>query len=106
MQVCGRYDAPQVTRATEWLLEKTPNYDDRFFFYGCYYFAQGMHQRGGAPAEQAARQVREVLLSHQAPDGSWQSRDGQEDRAGKVYATSMAILSLSVRYHYLPIYQR
>lgn len=106
MQVCGRYDAPQVTRATEWLLENTPRYNDRFFFYGCYYFAQGMHQRGGAPAEQAARQVREVLLSNQAPDGSWQSRDGQEDRAGKVYATSMAILSLSVRYHYLPIYQR
>ena len=29
-----------------------------------------------------------------------------ERRAGKIYATSMAVLALAVEYRYLPIYQR
>jgi hypothetical protein len=106
MQVCGRYDAIEVERASRWLLNRAPNYDDRFFFYGCYYYAQGLHQQGGTAAAEAAANVREVLLEHQQADGSWQPTDGQEKQAGRVYATCLAILSLSVRYHYLPIYQR
>ena len=46
------------------------------------------------------------ILKKQQGDGSWQAERGQEHSVGKVYATSLAVLSLSVKYHYLPIYQR
>jgi hypothetical protein len=106
LQVCGRYEAPEVLGATSWLQERQLNWRDRFFFYGCYYYAQGMHQRGGALASTSQQNVEKMLLAHQSEDGSWQSSDNQERNAGRVYATSLALLSLSVRYHYLPIYQR
>ncbi|MHB8898282.1 MAG: prenyltransferase/squalene oxidase repeat-containing protein [Thermoguttaceae bacterium] len=106
MQVCGEYDSPLVAGAADWLLEHPPKWKEHFFFYGTYYYAQGMYQRGGNHAETAQRLVQEVLLEKQQPDGSWQAEGGQEGGVGKVYATSLAVLSLSVKYHYLPIYQR
>ncbi len=106
MQVCGEYEAPEVAGAADWLLANPPKWKDRFFFYGTYYFAQGMYQRGGRHAEAAAKLVREMLLERQSTDGSWSAPGGEELGAGKTYATSLAILSLSVKYHYLPIYQR
>ncbi len=106
MQVCGEYDSPLVAGAADWLLEHPPKWKDRFFFYGTYYYAQGMYQRGGEHAKTARTLVEEVLLEKQAGDGSWQADKGSESGVGRVYATSMAVLSLSVKYHYLPIYQK
>lgn len=37
---------------------------------------------------------------------AWLADGGEEGGAGIVYITCMAVLSLSVNYHYLPIYQR
>lgn len=106
LQVCGQYDSPFVEGSTRWLEQHPPKWQDRFFFYGMYYYAQGMYQRGGQPARIAEANVRRLLLERQRDDGSWAAPGGEESGAGKVYTTSMAILSLSVRYHYLPIYQR
>ena len=106
MQVCGEYESPLVAGAANWLLKHPPKWKDRFFFYGTYYYAQGMYQRGGEHAETAQRLVQEILLDKQQDDGSWRAERGQEHATGKVYATSLAVLSLSVKYHYLPIYQR
>jgi hypothetical protein len=47
-----------------------------------------------------------LLLNLQAEDGSWSGRQGQERNLGTIYATSLAVLALSVEYQYLPIYQR
>lgn len=106
MQVCGQYDSPLVRSAADWLLEHPPKLDERFFYYGAYYYAQGMHQRGGRHAQEAATNISQLLLAEQNTDGSWTSSRGEERNYGAVYATSLAILSLSVTYHYLPIYQR
>ncbi|WP_430453191.1 prenyltransferase/squalene oxidase repeat-containing protein [Rhodopirellula europaea] len=106
MQTCGRYNSPLVAGSAAWLLEHPPRTNERFFFYGMYYYAQGMHQVGGEAAETAAKLVPELLLRLQADNGSWVSHQGEERNVGVAYATSLAILSLSVRYHYLPIYQR
>jgi hypothetical protein len=46
------------------------------------------------------------LLQRQDADGGWTAPSGEEAGAGRTYATSLAILSLSMKYHYLPIYQR
>jgi len=108
LQVCGFYDDPTVKGAADWLLRLDPGamWRRSWFFYGTYYYAQGMYQRGGKYAEKARRGVREVLLKNQGKDGSWLAAQGQERSAGKIYGTSLGILSLSVKYHYLPIYQR
>lgn len=105
MQVCGQYESPLVRNAIEWLKKHPPKWGTRYFFYGTYYYAQALHQQGGETADEAERLVRDVLLPKQNEDGGW-TPEGEEGGAGRVYATSMAILSLSVRFHYLPIYQR
>ncbi len=88
------------------LLGMGVDYHNHWFFYGTYYYSQGMYQRKGQYAIKARRRVEELLLQHQSDDGSWHASEGQERNAGRVYSTAMAILSLSVKHHYLPIYQR
>jgi hypothetical protein len=117
LQVCGEYEAPEVIGVTDWLLDMTHgadargqarnrvNYNSKWFFYGTYYYAQGMQKRGKDYAEKAKQFTRGLLLPQQQKDGSWVSGDSQERSAGRVYSTSMAILCLSVKYHYLPIFQ-
>ena len=103
MQVCGRYDDPEVIGSANWLLAYRLDPTEVWFFYGTYYYAQGLYQRGGEAAQQARNRVESTLLSIQHEDGSFSGVGVAQER---VYATSMALLSLSVRYHYLPIYQR
>ncbi len=107
MQVCGEYasDSPFVKGAADWLKDNGPNTGRKFFYYGTYYYAQGMYQRGGEHAKEARQKVEKIMLGIRRPDGSWHGH-GSEGSAGQVYSTSMAILALAVKYHYLPIYQR
>jgi hypothetical protein len=49
--------------------------------------------------------VENILLELQRENGSWIG-SGSEAGAGEVYSTTLAILALAVKYHYLPIYQR
>jgi hypothetical protein len=104
LQVSGHYEAGPVIQASDWLLKYELDWADEWFMYGTYYYAQGMNQRGGRHAQRAQQAVSEVLLEHQNDDGSWQGRHRKEK--DKVYSTCMALLALSVKYHYLPIYQR
>ncbi|QDS94116.1 hypothetical protein FF011L_28940 [Roseimaritima multifibrata] len=106
MQVCGEYESPLVHGAADWLLEHPPEWKERFCSYGTYYYAQGMYQRGGDHADSARQLVQEMMLKHQEADGSWIAENGSERDHGAVYTTSLAILSLSVKYHFLPIYQK
>ena len=106
MQVCGEYESPLVEGSADWLLEHPPKWNERFCCYGTYYYSQGMYQRGGEHASTAQKLVQDMLLEKQAGDGSWTAESGEEKGIGSVYATSMAVLSLSVKYHYLPIYQK
>lgn len=106
MQVCGQYQSPTVAASAAYLMNNPPKRSERFFFYGMYYYAQGMHQFGGRHAAVAAEKTSELLLPLQGRSGAFTNRDGQERNVGRVYCTAMAILALTVRYHYLPIYQR
>ena len=71
-----------------------------------YYYAQSMYQRGGKHAIEARRVIADAILPLQARDGSWEGMGGEERQGGKIYATSLAVLSLAVKNHFLPIYQR
>ena len=107
LQICGEYDAPEVKGAADYFLAyEIPEVEGKeYFYYGMYYYAQAMRQRGGKYADHARKVVRDILLKLQEKDGSW--HPGKKDSAGGiVYVTSLSLLSLSIHYYYLPIYQR
>lgn len=106
LEVCGDHEAAETVGGADWLLNNPLRYDANYFYYGAYYTGVGMAKLGGQYAERTRTQLRELLLAAQQPDGSWMPKHGSEHGAGKVYATSLAILALTVEYHYLPIYQR
>jgi hypothetical protein len=106
LQVCAQYDAPEVIGGAAYLMKNPPSPSEPWFFYGAYYYAQGMYQRGGDQAAVARQKTEQMLLELQQPNGSWQPRNGNERSAGPVYATALSLLSLSVHHHFLPIYQK
>jgi hypothetical protein len=106
LQVCGEYEAPEVIGSSNWLLRNPPELTEPWFYYGNYYYAQGMYQRGGEHAATARQRTEQILIQAQDASGAWHPRNGNEKSAGSVYATSLALLSLSVYHHFLPIYQK
>ncbi len=100
LQICGEYDAPEVKKAADYLLHCRLKPNMGHFYYGIYYYSQGMYQRKGTYAEHAKKVLADLLCDEQEKDGFWKGR------GGSIYGTCMALLSLSVYYHYLPIYQR
>ncbi|HVR85607.1 MAG TPA: prenyltransferase/squalene oxidase repeat-containing protein [Planctomycetota bacterium] len=106
LQMCGRYEGLEVQSSADWLLETKPDPDGLWFYYGTYYYSQGMYQRGGRYADLAKKAAEDALLPRQASDGSWSATQHREVEAGTVYCTSLGVLSLAVKYHFLPIYQR
>ncbi len=105
LQVCGEYTAPEVLGAAQYLENFPVTESEDWFYYGTYYYAQGMQKRGGGQAKKARETVERLLLRLQSKsDGSWSGRR-VERMQGRVYSTALALLSLSVRYHFLPIYQ-
>ncbi len=113
LQVCNKLDAPEVIGAANFLETMDINPEILWFYYGMYYYSQGMQKRanddpnseGSQQARKARENVERVMLHQQKADGSWEAANRTENDAGKIYCTSMAILSLSVKYHFLPIYQ-
>ena len=106
LQVCGEYDAPEVRGSVSWLArQKVVPREMLWFYYGIYYYSQGMRKRKKAVAEKAKKVTEDVLLKLQQADGSWVGMNGMEQGAGRIYCTALSMLSLSVQYRYLPIYQ-
>jgi len=107
LEVCGKHHTEEALSGADSLLTRPLESRDPYFFYGVYYCTVGMFKMGGKYWEETKRHLTDVLLSTQsADDGSWSPIHGGERSAGKVYATSMAVLALAVEYRYLPIYQR
>lgn len=72
-------------------------------YYALYYMANGMFQLGGSEWAAFAPRFYGSILKTQGQDGAWQPKSHSPNAQ---YSTSMAILSLSVSYRQLPIYQR
>jgi hypothetical protein len=106
LQVCGEYQSEEVGGASAKLLRDGIRQGDKWFFYTAYYYAQGMYQMGGKFADTGIKLVPELVLPLQSREGWWEGAGAEERQGGKVYATTLAMLSLAVKNHYLPIYQR
>ena len=105
-QVCGGYELPEVRAAADGFKKELIKPNNDYLYYGLYYYAQGMYQRGGEYEEVAASVLEREMMPQQDRDGSWRAKGGQETQAGRIYTTSLAVMTLAVNYHYLPIYQR
>ena len=86
-----------------------------FFFYGNYYAAQAMYNIGALNPEAWEnwyRRVRGDLLSRAmrdqvtGPAGTTESRWSSNIDSTGAFATSVAILILSIPFDYLPIHQK
>jgi len=72
-------------------------------YYGLYYTAQGLFQVGGPVWRGFATWMYDTYVPQQRADGSW---SGAGNQGCDAYSTAMAVLSLTVPYRMLPIYQR
>jgi len=102
LELSGYHGHESTFKAGEFILNthaKLPNSSHEL--YGNYYNAQAMFQLGSKYWQKYAEWMYGHYLSRQREDGSWQGRDG-----GNSYGTAMMILSFTVPYRQLPIYQR
>ena len=107
LELSGRHRDKVTLGAGEWVLGHLPRqFGAGIFYYGMYYCSQGMFQLGGSYWERWAEHLYKMMLKYQKPDGSWPASGGHEAKAGICYATAMSVLSISVSYRQLPIYQR
>lgn len=106
LQACGVEEADEIDGAIAVLNQRLPRPSDPYYFYGVYYGSIGLHRYGGDPWDRAKPVLFRDLLKVQDRDGSWKPTNGAEQGAGRVYATSMAVLALTVECGYLPIYQK
>lgn len=96
---------PKVQAAAA-TLAKTPVTDaTRFSYYSHYYVTQAAFQIGGDVWKTVWSNTRAQLPRLQQPDGGWPASKTPEE-PDRVYTTALSLLTLSVPYQLLPIYQR
>ena len=75
-----------------------------------YYATQVLHHWGGPEWDRWNSVMREHLIRTQIRDGhatgSWDIADRHGYVGGRVYMTTLALLTLEVYYRHLPLYQR
>ena len=117
LQLLGEYNDPLVSKALEQLATIPVQWGNgpagggpQYFYYFHYYAIQATYQAGGKEWNEWHPRIRELLLQHQAVDGSWDVPGGTAeagvDPQNKVYSTAMALLVLDIYSHFLPAYQR
>jgi hypothetical protein len=118
--VCDLYlgtnpESTALGKAAKRVLSETPDWgrlttEQAHTVYYWYYGTLAMFQRGGTSWHTWNAAMRTTLLKNQRteghaagswdPDGLWLAKHG-----GRVYATTLNILSLEVYYRYLPVYR-
>ncbi|MFN0195905.1 MAG: prenyltransferase/squalene oxidase repeat-containing protein [Planctomycetaceae bacterium] len=114
LQLLGQYTDPSVANGLTYLESIPVEWSAsgaQYFYYFHYYAIQAQYQAGGKWWNNWHPKIRELLLSHQLPDGSWDVPAGTAEQANvvgdnRIYWTSMASLILEIYMHYLPAYQR
>jgi hypothetical protein len=114
LQLLGKHEDPGVAKALNRFRQYPVKWDGsiQYFYYFHYYAIQASYQAGGSSWNEWHPRVRELLLSKQSADGSWQAPSGTAEAfervvgPNKVYWTAMSSLILEIYMHFLPAYQR
>jgi hypothetical protein len=108
LELCGKkeHGTPELNKAGAYLVKAGPKFSHEFCFYALYYCSQAVFQLGNNYWESYRPQLHDLLLKSQKDNGSWFANSGDAMQGGPNYCTAMCVLSLTVEYRYLPIYQR
>jgi hypothetical protein len=97
---------PPLLKGAALLAREQPRESNMYFNY---YTSQVLHHVGGNSWKKWNPRMRNYLVSTQAEDGhehgSWYFDEAWSDRGGRLYTTTLAILTLEVYYRYMPMYQ-
>lgn len=102
LELTGYHGTESTYRSGDYILKNRERIiNNAHEAYANYYNAQAMFQLGGRWWEEYADWMYTHYLERQSGNGSW-----SEGRNGGTYGTAMMILSFTVPYRQLPIYQR
>ncbi|MBL8890390.1 MAG: terpene cyclase/mutase family protein [Planctomycetaceae bacterium] len=114
MYMDWKKDHPTLEKAVAHLGGMGPdtrvNQETEADMYYNYYATQVMRHYGGQPWEKWNGEMRDFLIENQAKEGyeagSWYFSHGHASEAGgRLYSTSMAVMTLEVYYRHLPLYK-
>lgn len=98
-------DYAPLRRGLANIAEENPARSNMYFNY---YATQTLHHLGGKGWKRWNPRMREHLIETQEKEGhergSWFVREAWSDRGGRLYTTTLSILTLEVYYRYLPMY--
>jgi hypothetical protein len=97
LQLSGAWNDPLIPRARRWLRDNPLTWESEYFYYAAHHCAHA-----GAGFDE------QLLRARQNADGSWPFAPTTRDelRAGPLYTTSLAVLALTAKWDYLPVYLR
>jgi hypothetical protein len=102
LELSGYHGTDSTFRSGDYILKhRLQILNNAHEYYANYYNAQGMFQLGGRYWAQYSEWMYDEYLPKQQSNGSWSN-----GRNGGTYGTSMMVLSFTVPYRQLPIYQR
>jgi hypothetical protein len=105
--LCRVYTSSKLRRGelragVEYLQEHLPRVGGELYYW--YYATQVLHHYGGEPWDEWNHVMRDLLIESQATEGhargSWAPQGGHDNSGGRVYATSLALLTLEVYYRH------
>lgn len=105
LYLLDRAERPEVKDATKFLAEHPADDAGQYPYYVLYYTTQAAWQAGDDVWSAVSKVTLQRLIKTQSPDGAW-PKDPAAGEPGRVYRTAMGVLTLSVPYRLLPIYQR
>ena len=100
---------PGLVGGVEYLINNLPKRENPDIYYW-YYGTQVMHHFGGEAWTLWNDHLRDTLIDMQSSSGheagSWDPRGEFADAGGRLYMTSLAVLTLEVYYRHMPLYQK
>lgn len=107
MYMGWKREKPQLKQGVEFLANLGPSREDIYYNY---YATQVLHHWDGELWDKWNRQMREQLVGTQIKEGpgagSWDVTDPHGNAGGRLYQTTLSLLTLEVYYRHLPIYRR
>ena len=105
LYLLDRADRPAVRDALKYLVENAAAGGTEYEYYAVYYATHAAFQVGDETWSAVSKVTLDRLIKSQKSDGGWPA-DPPRAEPGRVYRTAMAVLTLTVPYRLLPIYQR